>query len=139
MLKQYLEDQHLSIYRLSQMAEVPYSSLNDFVNLKTDVESVSAGFLKKLADACGMTMDEMYELCSDNKFVIKRHQPVRIRIKDGKYFAEYEHDGNKYRCYVAKVNSLNTQNLHALTEMAVHRQIHNREVRNKLHVVLSHA
>lgn len=69
----------------------------------------------------------MYDPDFDNSFMIDRRQKVRVRIEDGKYFAEYEHGGNTYRCCVARVNAMTTENLRALTQMAVYGQIKRRE------------
>ncbi len=138
MLKQYLAEHNISIYRLAKTAGTSYSATNDFVNLKTDVDSVSVGFLKKLASACGLSLDEMYAVCSD-KFIINRKLPVRIRIQDGKYFAEYAHNGETYRCYVSRITKSTTKDIKPITEMMVDQQIHEREERKKADALLSHA
>lgn len=42
---------------------MPYSTLNDLVNLKLPVENIRAGQLKSIADALDVEMDELYNLC----------------------------------------------------------------------------
>ena len=80
----------------------------------------------------------MYAVCSD-KFIINRKLPVRIRIQDGKYFAEYAHNGETYRCYVSKITKSTTKDIKPITEMMVDQQIHEREERKKADALLSHA
>ena len=51
MLKEYLQKNNISVYKLSKKSDVPYSTLNDLVNLKLPVENIRAGQLKSIADA----------------------------------------------------------------------------------------
>ena len=43
MLKEYLQKNNISVYKLSKKSDVPYSTLNDLVNLKLPVENIRAG------------------------------------------------------------------------------------------------
>ena len=63
MLKEYLQKNNISVYKLSKKSDVPYSTLNDLVNLKLPVENIRAGQLKSIADALDVEMDELYNLC----------------------------------------------------------------------------
>lgn len=59
MLKEYLQKNNISVYKLSKKSDVPYSTLNDLVNLKLPVENIRAGQLKSIADALDVEMDEI--------------------------------------------------------------------------------
>ena len=64
MLKQYLKQKNLSIYKLAALSEIPYSTLNDIVNHKVDIANIRSGIVFKLAKILDISMDELYELCS---------------------------------------------------------------------------
>ena len=63
MLKKYLKDNHISMYKLASISEVPYSTLNDLVNHKLPVENMKSGQLFALSKALGISMNELYDLC----------------------------------------------------------------------------
>ena len=64
MLKQYLKQKNLSMYKLAALSEIPYSTLNDIVNHKVDIANIRSGIVFKLAKILDISMDELYELCS---------------------------------------------------------------------------
>ena len=74
MLKEYLQKNNISVYKLSKKSDVPYSTLNDLVNLKLPVENIRAGQLKSIADALDVEMDELYNLCIYRKKVFSLKQ-----------------------------------------------------------------
>ena len=58
-LQKLLHDQNLSVYRLSQLTGIPYSTLNDLKNDKKKVEDCSVKIVVRLADIFHMTTDEI--------------------------------------------------------------------------------
>ena len=63
MLKEYLKENNISVYRLSKDSGVPYTTLNELVNGKVSVENVSAGLLRNVSRTLSLSMDELYDLC----------------------------------------------------------------------------
>lgn len=63
MLKEYLKQRKISLYQLSRISGISYSTLNDIANNKVEIANVKAGILFKIADAIGITMDQLYEVC----------------------------------------------------------------------------
>ena len=63
MLKTYLNNKKISMYKLSAESGVPYSTLNDLVNHKLPVENLKSGQLYSLSESLGITMDELYKMC----------------------------------------------------------------------------
>ena len=63
MLKDFLSQNHISTYKLAQMSGLPYSTVNDLVNCKVDIEKIRAGMLFKLADSMDISMDALYQMC----------------------------------------------------------------------------
>ena len=64
MLKQFLQQKNLSIYKLAALSAIPYSTLNDIVNHKVDIANIRAGIVFKLANILNISMDDLYELCT---------------------------------------------------------------------------
>ncbi len=58
-LKELLSQRKWSIYRLSQMSQVPYSTISDLVNEKTRLSKSSVDVAVKIAKALSVSMDEL--------------------------------------------------------------------------------
>ena len=68
LIKNILEEKNISIYRLSQMSHVPYATLNDIVNKKTNIMKCNVETIYALAKALDVSMEALIE--SNNEDVI---------------------------------------------------------------------
>ena len=66
-IKQYLEDNKISIYKVANNAVVAYPTVFNIVNGKVDILNCALGVVKKIADALGLTIDELLTLCDKNR------------------------------------------------------------------------
>ena len=66
-IKQYLEDNRISIYKVANSAAVAYPTVFNIVNGKVDILNCALGVVKKIADALGLTIDELLTLCDKNR------------------------------------------------------------------------
>lgn len=98
MLKEYLQKNNISVYKLSKKSDVPYSTLNDLVNLKLPVENIRAGQLKSIADALDVEMDELYNLCIYRKKVFSERYNVYgdVLIRQKSFYIVFCQSGKKY-------------------------------------------
>ena len=62
-IKQYLEDNRISIYKVANNAMVAYPTVFNIVNRKVDILTCALGVVKKIADALDLTIDELLTLC----------------------------------------------------------------------------
>ena len=99
MLKSYLSDRNISIYRLSKESHVPYSTLNDLVNRKLPVERLRSGQLRGLAAALDLTMDTLYDLCTFSPIVRSEQYDVEavITVEHKTYCLHFERYGRQYK------------------------------------------
>ncbi len=65
-IKQYLEDNQISIYKVANNAVVAYPTVFNLVNGKVDIMNCALGVVKKIADALELTIDELLTLCDKN-------------------------------------------------------------------------
>ena len=91
MLKEYLHENNLSIYKLSKISGIPYSTLNDIVNHKVDIANIRAGIVFKLGNALNLTMDELYKLCTSEILIELEDYSAkgRVNIRNKKYMLEF--------------------------------------------------
>lgn len=66
MLKHYLSENNISLYRLSRQTGIPYSTVSNLANGTIAAERCSAGNLFKIAQALGLTMDEAFRICKQD-------------------------------------------------------------------------
>lgn len=60
MLDRILEQKNITAYALSKKSGVPYSTISDIVNGKTEIGAVSAKVLYSISKALGMSMEQLY-------------------------------------------------------------------------------
>lgn len=58
-LQKLLDDRNMSVYRLSQLTNIPYSTLNDLKNNKKSIEDCSVRIVIRLSEIFHMTTDEI--------------------------------------------------------------------------------
>ncbi len=66
-IKQYLEDNSISIYKVVNSALVAYPTVYNIVNGKVDILNCALGVVKKIADALNLTRTSE----SDNRVILK--------------------------------------------------------------------
>lgn len=98
MLKDYLQQKNMSIYKLAGISGVAYSTLNDIVNCKIDIANIRAGIVFKLAKALNISMDELYELCSNEIIIYSKRYSVKgtVFIKNKKYVLEFRYHNKEF-------------------------------------------
>ncbi len=104
-MHKYLLDNKISIKELSQKANIPYSTLNDIVNGKTDINRVRYGYIKTLAKALGLSLEEFDRLFT-RKESVKEDYEFTINVKNKSYYLVCENAPKPV--YLCKVNELNT-------------------------------
>jgi transcriptional regulator with XRE-family HTH domain len=63
MLKDILTEKNMSVYEVSKRSGIPYTTLNDLVSGKKNIENCSVKILKTLADLFQMSLDRFYNEC----------------------------------------------------------------------------
>ena len=66
MLKEYLVRNNMSVYALSKGSGVPYTTLNELVNNKKDIDECSFKTVRKLAAYLGITAENLYYIASQD-------------------------------------------------------------------------
>lgn len=61
MIKELMKKHNMSVYRLSKMSKIPYSTVNDICTGKRSPEKCSAETVYKLSEALGVSMEELLE------------------------------------------------------------------------------
>ncbi len=81
MIEELLKEKNISLYRLSKLSGVPYSTLADIVSGHTSMDSVSAGNLAKISRALNVSMDSLYYGRSERKTVWLYNEGRDIHIE----------------------------------------------------------
>ncbi len=98
MLKELLYRKKLSLYKLSEISGIPYSTLNDIVNCKVDIANIRAGIVFKLAGILGLSMDELYGLCNKQITVYSEEYAVNgsVNIRNKQYILEFKYHNKAF-------------------------------------------
>lgn len=82
MLKDYLKEKNLSMYKVSKESGVPYSTLNDLVNGRVKIDSCKVSLFLHLSQYLGISMDQLYSVITDG--VIEGQNPTNTEISKAK-------------------------------------------------------
>ena len=135
MFKEYLKEHNISIYSLAKSSGVPYSTLNDLCNGKVVIENCKAGIVRKLADSLGITMDALYELAAPEKRIVhvaEYNKDAEIKVRNKRYKATFEYNGEQIELDVCKVSENNTVYVDSFTEWSVEGYMEDRFLEEKL-------
>lgn len=93
MLKEHLDYYNISIYKLAKEADVPYSTVNDLVNRKVDIDYINYKTVKRLAQYFGYSSDQFYLMCNDDNYVFHDDFYGKVYFKRSKPYMEiYDHE-----------------------------------------------
>lgn len=70
MLKKLLKNRNISIYRLSEMSKVPYTTLNELVNGKKKIENCKIKTVENIANSLNMSIDALLHILNNKKVVL---------------------------------------------------------------------
>ena len=125
MLKGFMKERQISIYKLAKLSDVPYSTLNDLLNYKLTVENIRAGQLKSIADALAVDLGTLYDMCTFKKSIYSKKYKTnaKIEIKQKKYFISYMRNGKEYNCEILPVKNDVTTYIETLAEWKLNEEI----------------
>lgn len=91
MLKDYLKEKNISLYKLAKSTQISYSTLNDLANGVVSVENCRAKMLREISKYLNISMDELYDICLNSIFVHsdKTDKPIRVTVKNKKYHIDF--------------------------------------------------
>lgn len=110
MLKDFLNENDISIYSLSKKTNIPYSTLNDLCNGKVEIDNCKVSLLINLAKSLNMTIEKLYELCKNNDNIVKikkYNTEAKIIVKNKKYYVQYNDGSKTNNIDLFKVNHIN--------------------------------
>ncbi len=110
-LKKLIKSKQYDIKSLSIKTGIPYSTLNDFVNGKTSVYKMQYGYVKKISDILGISVDKLVKL-SDSENISTYFG--KIIVKNKSYYLNLT--GTDNLLYLCKVNSFNKDYVKTLAE-----------------------
>ena len=107
MLKDYLKNRGISMYRLSADSGVPYSTINDIANGRVSIDNCRAGILFDLSRALDISMDDLYGICDRDMTVHsdKYGIDIDVIVKDKTYRAQYEYEQERYDVRVCEAGA----------------------------------
>lgn len=67
MIIELLREKNMSIYKCSKLTNIPYTTLSELVNGKTNIENCSVSVVYKLSKALEISMEELIEYALDKR------------------------------------------------------------------------
>lgn len=103
-LKDYCKAHHISIRQLSQRCAIPYSTLSDLINQKTDSFRVSFGVICALSDELAISLDDMRKMLGSGHAMHNGDTaPYMVIIRNKCYYFEIPGEPREYLCKVPPI------------------------------------
>ena len=118
-IKTYLKQNKLKISDISKQTGIPYTTVSEIINGKTDIDKVQIGIGLKIADACKMDFKRFYNTCKKSNS-IPDVSGGRILKKNKSYYLQCSLPGFTDEIYLCKVNPVNTQFIKDMAEWTIH-------------------
>ena len=117
------------MYSVAEKSGVPYSTLNDLANGRVDVDNCKVSLLHLIAATLEMSMDELYELCRENRqYILERYGiVVNVIVKDKDYYADFDYQGEHVCAWICPVNEDTTRFIKDLAEWSVDDHVNDKE------------
>lgn len=82
MFKEYLKERKLSVYKLSEISNVPYTTLNELINGKKSIEDCKIKTIENIAKALNCSIETLLNLLNGKNIVILNSWEVETRCND---------------------------------------------------------
>lgn len=70
MLKEYLKNLNLSVYKLSEISNVPYTTINELVNGKKSIDDCKIKTIESLAKSLNLTIESLIKLIKNDNTIL---------------------------------------------------------------------
>jgi transcriptional regulator with XRE-family HTH domain len=119
-----MDKKKISVYKLAQSTGIAYSTLSNIVNGKTDIQSVSAKVLYKLAKGLDLSMEQLYLNCETD--------PVAYLSNTGRNVEIYL-NGDRFS-YLGPKNLVGFRNVSALKNNVIYVDTYFKDPKGKIYV-----
>ena len=86
-----MKENKLKVSDIAKTTLLPYTTVNEIINGKTDIDRVQIGTGLKIAEACNLSFEEFYCMCKQSNNP-PRIQNGEIMIKNKAYYLIYHLD-----------------------------------------------
>ena len=108
-LKEYCSKNSISAYSISKACSIPYSTVSDLLNGKTELSRVAFGTVCKIADFLQISLDELRKMCIKEQR-LQMTPSYSIIIRNKRFYLQVD-DSRLYLCRVSKLNSLDIDDI----------------------------
>lgn len=120
-IKEYIKEKGIKLSNISKVTGIPYTTIGDIVNGKTDIDNASVKVFMKLSEAFSLTMDEFYKLAKETAPTPELADGYSLKIKNGKYYIS----GSNGTSYLCKNNELNALYIKDIAETYINNVVRN--------------
>lgn len=95
MFKDYLKENNLSVYKLSEMSNVPYTTLNELINGKKKITDCKIKTIESIANALNCSIETLLKLLNGKNMVLSNTWEDN---KDKKFYFPIVVKNDNYDC-----------------------------------------
>ena len=117
-LKRYLKQNNIKISDIARRCGLPYTTVNEIINGKIDVDRVQIGTGLQIAKACNLSFEDFYKACKDSD-ALPSIQNGKIIKKNKAYYLKYNLLDESGELRLCKINDINTHFVKDMAEWSI--------------------
>lgn len=95
MLKKYIKEKNLSVYKLSEISNVPYTTLNELINGKKKVNECKIKTIENIANSLNCSIETLLKLLNSEKVILSNSWDEN---KEKKFYFPIIVQNDNYEC-----------------------------------------
>lgn len=130
-IKELLKQNNIKISTISKTTGIPYTTVNEIVNGKIDIDKVQIGTGLKIAKACGLDFNKFYDICK-NSIALPEISGGELLLKNKAFYLECNLPEGKKEVYLCKMNHTNAHFIKDMAEWTINSLIEEAEKEKQL-------
>ena len=117
-IKYYLKQNKIKISDIARKYNLPYTTVSEIINGKTDIDRVQIGTGLEIANACNLSFEEFYKSCKSSNAVPCIKNGIIVR-KNKAYYLQYTFPDEEGEIYLCKINEINSHFIKDMAEWSI--------------------
>ena len=135
-IKKYLKQNNIKISDIAKGCGIPYTTVNEIINGKIDIDRVQIGTGLHIAQVCNLSFENFYNMCKES-YTLPVIENGKIIKKNKNYYLNYSLPDSCGELYLCKVNPINTHFIKDMAEWSIHTIINENNMQKSIKEVES--
>ncbi len=116
--KQYLKSRNIKSSYISRNSGIPYTTVSEIINGKTEIDRVQIGTGLKIAEVCGISFGNFYNMCKEQSTSFRVRNGI-VTVRNKSWYLDYDINGKSGNIRLCKINMTNSRFVREMAEWTI--------------------